>query len=311
MKLSTALEGFYIHHTAAGYSPGTLGTYRWALVIMTNYLHDPDVDSITGHDLLTFFAWLRTEYPTRLSGSSLENVWKAIRSFYNWAGPELDLARPDQQLPRPRYTSTTIQPFTPEDISALLKACDRTKPSQSDTRTPFTMHRPTAKRDRAIILLLLDTGLRVSEACRLAIADVDLTTGEIHVKPYGTGRKTKGRQVYIGKATRSALWRYLTTRDSHPTAPLLLTDDGRPMDRNSIRLLIAGLGSRANVSHAHPHRFRHTFAIQYLRNGGDVFTLQRLLGHSTLEMSRRYVALADCDDQAAHNRASPVDRWKL
>lgn len=311
MNLESALHGFFIARTAEGYAPGTLGAYRWSLNILAEFLHHKQLEEITHNDLLSFFAWLRTSYHRQLSGSSLENVWKAIRSFYNWAAPEFNLIRPDFNLPRPKYTSPQIQPFTEDEIHQLLKACDRTRMSETHERQSYSMRRPTAKRDRAIILLLLDTGLRVSEAARLKIQDVDLTTGEVSIKPHGSGHKTKPRTVYIGKATRSALWRYLNTRDSHPTSPLLLTEHDAPMDRNSIRLLINGLARRAGVRHAHPHKFRHTFAIQFLRNGGDVFTLQRLLGHSTLEMVRHYLALADSDTQTAHQRASPVDRLKL
>ena len=75
--------------------------------------------------------------------------------------------------------------------------------------------------------------------------------------------------------------------------------------------LVARIGERAGVKKAHPHRFRHTFAITYLRNGGDIFTLREQLGHADWKILNRYLALSQIDRARAHESASPVDRWRL
>lgn len=319
MRLSQAVDGFLIARTADGYSINTLNIYRHHLKQMEDYLNDPALESITPQDVQRFFAWLRDGYvPQRSDGnmrplapSTLNNAWCAIRSFYNWSLAELGVERPDANLKQPRFERPQVTPFSLDEIKRLLGAAEYTAPATTERRRPFRMRRPTALRDRALVLVLLDTGLRVSECARLRVRDVTLETGQVYVMAHGTGRKTKSRHVYLGKAARKAVWRYLAQREHHPDDPLFVTVEGRPMDRHSIRLVFRRLGKRAEISGVYPHRFRHTFAITYLRNGGDVFTLQRLLGHSTLDMVRRYLALADADAATAHRLASPVDRWHL
>ncbi|MEW6215933.1 MAG: tyrosine-type recombinase/integrase, partial [Nitrospirota bacterium] len=119
------------------------------------------------------------------------------------------------------------------------------------------------------------------------------------------------RSVFIGKLSKSTLWRFLSGKYLQPEDYIFTTLQGLPMNRTSIRQLLQRIGKRAEVLDVYPHRFRHTFAIQYLRNGGDIFTLQRLLGHSSLEMVRRYLAIAKSDCETAHRKASPVDNWRL
>lgn len=87
--------------------------------------------------------------------------------------------------------------------------------------------------------------------------------------------------------------------------------EGDGMDRKVVRRLLKRIGDRVGIKCVYPHRFRHTFATNYLRNGGDLLTLQTLLGHSSLEMVKRYARVVAADCAVAHERADPVDNWKL
>ena len=167
----------------------------------------------------------------------------------------------------------------------------------------------TALRNRTIILLLLDTGVRASELCGLAIKDADLTNKRILV----LGKGNKERALPISPRTAKTLWRYLTTerKDEPVNAPLFLGSEGDPLNRNALLKLLIRLGAKAGVRDCHPHRFRHTFAVNFLRNGGNVFELQMALGHTTLQMVQTYLVLAQADLDAAHRKASPVENWRL
>lgn len=321
MRLTQAIEGFAISRISEGYSPPTISSYRSSLGIMAKYLDDPEVDMISHENLRDFMLHLRTNYkPSRpsgnidpLSSASHHRYWKAIRSFFRWAKDELNIPRPDLQLKMPEYTNKEIVPLTDHEIIKLLKACEVFTTVNDGKRRPYQAKKPAymVARNKAILLLLLDTGIRSGECCRLKIKDVNLENGEVSILPHHV-RKTRPRTVYMGKATRKAVWKYLTLREEKlPEDSLFTTNEGRPMTQPSIRRMIYNLAVTAKLQNIHPHKFRHTFAIQYLRNGGDVFTLQRLLGHKTLEMVRHYLALADSDAAEAHQRSSPVDRWRL
>ena len=267
---------------------------------------------------------MRNEYTPRringnndqkLSSKTIRNIWISLSAFFTWASQEFDFTSPMKGVPAPKFTQAQVDVYTKEEIEALLKACEYCREAQTDQRRKFTMRRPTARRDRAIILTLLDTGLRASELCSLRIGDVDLKSGKVIVR-HGVGggsKGGKGRIVYMGKSTRRAVWRYLADREdgNEPEAPLFLGKSYRPMNKDGLRLVITALGKKANVSKCHPHKFRHTFAITYLRSGGDLFTLKSLLGHSTLEMVEHYARIAEVDIEQAHQRASPADNWRL
>jgi integrase/recombinase XerD len=310
MKLSKALDGYQLDITST-HSLGTVKLNLLCLDKLVIYLGDPELEHIKPDDLSRFMAYLRTEYkPSRygddttpLSGSALDNHWKAIRSFYNYAEKNLEVLRPDKRLKRPKYLSPEVKPFSRDEIQRMVKDCEWVFCVQNGKQV--RKKRPKGIFDRALILLLLETGLRIGEVSRLEIQHVDLKTGEVLVVPYGTGRKTKPRTVYLGNNGKKALWLYLARRsDYKPNDPLFSPDETLLRDR------VEAVGKRCGIARPNPHRYRHTFAIEFLRAGGDVFTLKRLLGHSTLEMVERYLTIAQEDLKRASS-LSIADRWKL
>jgi integrase/recombinase XerD len=309
MKFTTAIQGFNIARISEGYAPETLKNYTIHLNQVCEYLQNPQVESVTTNDLRLWFYHLRTSYiPNRSSGNTepltetaIHSKWKALRSFFSWAAGELSIPNIAREIPAPKYTTKAIIPFTQSEIKSMLAACEYTAAAQTGKRKAYQQRRPTALRDKTLVMLLLDTGLRIGEVSRLRRNDLDIT-GQLVIRPMGRGLKTAGRSVYVGKACMRQLWRYLTTHESE----YIFCD----MSLGAMKEVIQYLGDRTHI-HAHPHKFRHTFAIEYLRNGGDVFTLQRLLGHKSLEMVNKYLTIVRADIESAHRRASPVDNWRL
>jgi integrase/recombinase XerD len=223
LSLSKTLVGFLQYKVAEGLSPNTLINYERHLRVLTDYLKDPTVDKISVQDLRGFFVWLRTDYePVRLSGGkeplspkTCRNIWATLRSFFSWVGEEFEISNPMDSVKAPKFQRPPVEPFSKEDVKALLKACKFTREANTVDRRSYRIWRPTSRRDQAIILTLLDTGLRASELCSLSIGDMEVKTGKVHVQHglKGGAKSGKGRFVYLGKAARRSLWRYLADRE--------------------------------------------------------------------------------------------------
>jgi len=324
LLLSKAIEGFFNFKLADATSLGTITGYRHDLKHFIEHIGDQEVTGITADTVRDFLAWLRTEYlPKRFDGSThplspktLRNYWICLSSFFAWLNREFGYDDVMDKVPAPKAKRAPVEAFSRKQLEQLLKAAEYSDEAKTVDRRKFRMRRSTAKRDVAIVLTLVDTGLRATELCSLKIGDADLKTGRIVVKHGITGgaKGGKGRTVYLGKTARRALWSYLVSREDQgddADQPLFLGKFERPMNNGALLQLVKRLGERAGVKKCHPHRFRHTFAITYLRSGGDVFTLQSLLGHADLDMVRHYVRVAEIDVAMVHKRASPADNWHL
>ncbi len=196
----------------------------------------------------------------------------------------------------PKITRKLVSTLSDEEIRAILNTLGT---SPSDTR------------NQTLFMILLDTGLRIGELVNLEMDDVHMDEG--YLKVMGKGKKE--RIVPIGNNAQRALQRYLFRFRPKPINPVtdnvFLSISSQPLTENSMKLMFTRLAKRSGVCRLHAHLCRHTFATRFLINGGDVFSLQQILGHSTLEMIRHYVNLASSHVTIQHQKFSPLDRLNL
>lgn len=322
--ITQAFSGMILEKRAAGLSPHTINDYLNTLKkVQIYFAADPPFASITRADLVRFFAWLDSCEVTpagiasrgtfRLSAKSRRNIHTNLSALWTWAvGNGYTDRNIVRTIPAPDVEETIIDPLTPDEVALLIKSCDLVRVYQLRGK-PISRSRFTAARDKLIIMLLYDTGLRAQELCDLTLDDVDFFQRKLHVRH---GKGDKPRIVRFGKRTAKLMWECLGDRLqlSDRAQPLIrVEEDGDPhaMNRHVLRRLLKRIGDRAGVQNVHPHRLRHSFATEYLRNGGKMLALQQLLGHSDLEMVRRYARLVEADLAADHAIASPADKLRL
>ena len=178
LVLSKALTGFLNFKSAEGLSVRTIDSYERLLKQWLEYQGDTTVSQIKSSDITKYLDWLRNDYvPQRfgndvqqpLSSKTLRNIWVVLSSFFSWAAKEFQLSSPMSNVPAPRFVSPIVEPFTQQDLQSMLKVCAYSKEVQPGNRRSFIMRLPNAHRDQAILLFLVDTGLRAMELCSLRI----------------------------------------------------------------------------------------------------------------------------------------------
>jgi integrase/recombinase XerC/integrase/recombinase XerD len=234
--------------------------------------------------------------PSKLSPATVAHSVRTLKTLATWLFEEgYTASNVFARLGVPRIPKKLPPVLNQEEVEKLLGSCD--------------IESLAGCRDLCMLVLFLDTGLRLSELLSLQLEDVHIQ--EQWLKVMGKGRKE--RIVPFGFRAAQLLLRYVQTvrQDFLGLPDLFLTLDGEPLSESTLRMLFERLRKRTGISRLHPHLLRSTFATSYLVAGGDVFTLQNILGHTTLEMTRRYVALASSQVSIQQHRFSPMDRVAL
>lgn len=233
------------------------------------------------------------EKKAKVSENSVNMYMRAWRAFFNYLADENYLPdNPYAGIKMLKTEKTVIETFSKEQIRQLLAACDRTK---------FTGYR-----NYVLISLLLDTGVRIAEAEGIRVTGIHWRDRVIKV--LGKGRKE--RLVPFSSRLERHLREYVKIRGVLDHDFLFVNIDNEPWRRRSMQETVAKLGAEAGIRgvRCSPHTMRHTFARMYIVNGGDIFSLQKILGHSSLDMVRNYVNLWGTDIAEKHARYSPLDR---
>jgi site-specific recombinase XerD len=289
-KVAAAITEFLSDRRARGVSPATIVYYQSELRLFSVWL-----EGANAANLETMTPDIIRRYLQDLSGrrnrAGSHTGFRAIRAFLRWAWEEYDLAGrcPVSKVRIPAAPLEAKPGVKMDDFEKLLKAA----------KLP---------RDKAILLTLMDTGIRRRELVALSIGDLALDAGTILLT---LTKNKKPRSVFFGAKTKKALRAYLRTRSPLPSdAPLFASRSGQRLSVWGLREIVRRICAAAGIKETGLHAFRRTFALEMLRNGADLVTVSRLLGHSSLEITKVYLAQNQDDLQAGHAKAGPVDKLK-
>jgi integrase/recombinase XerD len=306
MKLTEVIEQYIIDAENRNRAVGTLGIYRRVLGLLVWWLEQAGVvelEAVTLAQLRQFLNFLinsdsSKRFPDavrkgRLAPATVGTYVAMVKAFFHWCfNEELIEANPAARLKKPQVPKKVRPTLTPDQVEKLLSACD------TETRAGF--------RDYVMLLVLLDTGMRVSELCGLRLSHVQPR----YVKVFGKGQKE--REIGLHPGVSKLLWKYIHkyrvlfgVQDDH-----VFVGEKGPLTVSGVETIFDNLVQRSGITDipVTPHVMRHTFAKRYLKNGGDLFKLSRELGHSSVQVTGN-IYLADFkseDAREVHDRFSPV-----
>ena len=288
-------EAFLNDRKARGSADGTLSYYRKKLKLLFDFCKAITVDRIGQISPNVIRQYLLHLENTDHNPGGIHAAYRTLRTFLYWyeeeAEPE-DWLNPIKKVKAPKVPVEPIEPVSHQTIAKMVEACDR---------GTFT-----DDRDVAMLLCLVDTGARVTEFLNINLEDINQVRGDILIRK---GKGSKPREVYLGKQSRHALRKYLKHRqDNNPAVWVSHSRFGSErLKYDGVRSMLERRAAIAKVEAPSPHDFRRAFALSMLRNGTDLYTLSKLMGHEGITVLQRYLKQTYQDTEQAHRRAGPVD----
>ena len=295
--IEAVLPDFSLSLRARNRSPRTIQSYCEAVLLLDSYLAKrgmPREIRRIDHEHVEAFI---DDQLTHRSHASAAVRFRSLQQFFRWAVKDGQITASPMAEMSPPTVATAPVPIVPDDhIRLLLQTCE------GKTFEDY--------RDTAILLLLFDTGARLSEITNLTLTDVD-NSEDPQIRVMGKGRRA--RSIPYGTRTRKALRNYKKARALHPLARneyLWLGSRGKPLTQSGIAQMLRRRCRQAGIPELHPHQFRHSFAHAWLADGREEGDLMRLAGWSSRDMLQRYGASAATEraHDAYRRGGSPVDR---
>ena len=279
---------FVISRTADGVSETTLKTYHNHFHTISLYLDvQQPLTDLTKSDLEAMIVSMKK---SGLAHNSVSSYARVFRTFLNWCKEE---GHCQVEMPKISDKEVVKETYSDEELMLLLK-----KPDKNCTFNEY--------RTWVIINLLLNCGCRASTIRSFHIQDLDLENRVLFARHVKNNRP---QPLPLCSDMVAILQEYLTYREGKAHEPLFPSDADQPMTENGLRCSIANYNRKRGVEKTSIHLFRHTFARKYLIDcGGNAFTLQKLLGHSTLDMTKHYCAIYDVDLIKDFDEFSPLSQ---
>lgn len=290
MTITEAFDLFIYEQRFRNNSPATIEYYNIALAQFMKYVGaDEQVSELDITTYKDYVVYLSTQ---RLKSTSINTYIRAVKAFYNFLIEDEHIADCSRKLKLIRAKKEEINPLSDEEIEQLLSCFDISDVLQL--------------RNKCLVLLMLDSGLRRSETTRLKVCDVDIINKCLLVN----GKGNKQRFVPMGASTYEHLMKYAEMKSIYrkkKTDSFFLDVHNKPLEPNAIDLIFQKLKTQSGIERLHAHLLRHTFATLYLVDGGNLEMLRLILGHSSFAVTQLYLHLASNYKLIRESHRSHVD----